>query len=179
VVVLKSIIPNKIHIIGSVGSGKTTLARALSYQLNIPYYELDNVVWRRTKNGDIRNTPKERDEQLYNIVNSNAWIVEGAHHKWVSQSFQKADLIIFLDVSVVKRIVRIIKRFILQLLNLEKANYKPTFKMLMKMFKWTNDFEKDSKSEILRMLKQHEEKLIILKDNTEMKVSRVGLSRLN
>lgn len=51
--------------------------------------------------------------------------------------------------------------------------------MLMKMFKWTNDFEKDSKSEILSMLKQHEEKLIILKDNTEMEVSRVGLSRLN
>lgn len=44
-VVLKSIIPNKIHIIGSVGSGKTTLARALSYQLNIPYYELDNVLF--------------------------------------------------------------------------------------------------------------------------------------
>ncbi len=142
VVVLKSIIPNKIHIIGPVGSGKTTLARELSSQLNIPHYELDNVVWRRTENGDVRNTPKERDEQLYNIVHSNAWIVEGAHHKWVSQSLQKADLIIFLDVSVVKRKARIIKRFMLQLLNLEKTNYTPTFEMFMKMFKWTNDFEK-------------------------------------
>jgi shikimate kinase len=33
----------KIHIIGSVGSGKTTLARTLSSHLNIPFYELDNV----------------------------------------------------------------------------------------------------------------------------------------
>lgn len=127
-VVLKSIIPNKIHIIGSVGSGKTTLARALSYQLNIPYYELDNVVWRRTKNGDIRNTPKERDEQLYNIVNSNAWIVEGAHHKWVSQSFQKADLIIFLDVSVVKRIVRIIKDLFCSYLTWKRLTISPHLK---------------------------------------------------
>lgn len=174
-IVLKSIIPNKIHIIGSVGSGKTTLARELSSQLHIPYYELDNVVWRRTKNGDVRNTPKERDEQLYNIVHSSAWIIEGAHHKWVSQSFQKADLIIFLDVSVSKRKGRIIKRFILQLLNLETANYKPTFEMFMKMFKWTNDFEKSSKKEILNMLRQHKDKLVILKDNTEIELSRIGI----
>ncbi|WP_410982582.1 AAA family ATPase [Bacillus cereus] len=170
---MKSIIHNKIHIIGSVGSGKTTLARELSSQLNIPHYELDNVVWRRTKNGDVRNTPKERDEQLYNIVHSNAWIIEGAHHTWVLQSFQKADLIIFLDVSVAKRKSRIIKRFMLQLLNLEKANYTPTFEMFMKMFKWTNDFEKNSKIEILNMLRQHEDKLYILKDNTESELSRI------
>lgn len=166
-VVLKRKLPNKIHIIGSVGSGKTTLARTLSSKLNIPYYELDNVVWRRSENGDIRNTPEERDEQLHHIVGSNAWIVEGAHHKWVSQSFQNADMIIFLDVSLSKRIYRITKRFILQLLGFEKANYKPTFKMFMKMFKWTRDFERESKAEILHMLRQHNDKLVVLKDNRE------------
>lgn len=44
---LKKNIPNKIHIIGSVGSGKTTLARNLSTTINVPFYELDNVVWKR------------------------------------------------------------------------------------------------------------------------------------
>ncbi|WP_437438798.1 AAA family ATPase [Bacillus rhizoplanae] len=166
-VVLERKLPNKIHIIGSVGSGKTTLARTLSSQLHILYYELDNVVWRRSKNGDIRNTPEERDEQLNDIVSSNAWIVEGAHHKWVSQSFRHADMIIFLDVSLSKRIYRITKRFILQLLRLEKANYKPNFKMFLKMFKWTNDFERESRAEILYMLSQYNDKLFVLKDNGE------------
>ncbi|WP_440338356.1 shikimate kinase [Lysinibacillus sphaericus] len=41
--------PSKIHIIGSVGSGKTTLAKELSAKLNIPYYELDNVVLVKAK----------------------------------------------------------------------------------------------------------------------------------
>ncbi|WP_407639518.1 AAA family ATPase [Bacillus gaemokensis] len=177
-IVLKGTVPSKIHIIGSVGSGKTTLARVLSSQLNIPYYELDNVVWRRTQNGDVRNTTEERDEKLYNIVHSNTWIVEGAHHTWVSQSFQNANVIIFLDVSVSKRMIRIIKRFTLQLLRLEKANYKPTFEMFMKMFKWTNDFERSSKAEILHMLRKHNDKLYILKDNTEAELSRVGISSL-
>ncbi|MFD3449914.1 hypothetical protein ACFDTO_35650 [Microbacteriaceae bacterium 4G12] len=162
---MKRKVPNKIHIIGSVGSGKTTLARTLSLELDIPYYELDNVVWRRSENGDIRNTPEERDKQLNDIVSSNAWIVEGAHHTWVSQSFQHADIIIFLDVALSKRIYRITKRYILQLLGLEKANYRPSFNMFLKMFKWTRDFEKESKAEILHMLREYSDKVVVLKDN--------------
>lgn len=51
---MDSHLPKKIHIIGSVGSGKTTLARTLSSHLNIPFYELDNVVWKRFQSGDVR-----------------------------------------------------------------------------------------------------------------------------
>jgi adenylate kinase family enzyme len=161
-------IPTKIHIIGSVGSGKTTLARALSSKLNIPFYELDNVVWKRFQSGDVRRSEEERDEYLNHIINSDAWIIEGVHHKWVHQGFQNAEWIIFLDTDYSKRIFRIIKRFILQKMGLEKANYKPTFKMFRRMFGWNARFEKESKPEILNILSQYNDKLIILKDNTEI-----------
>nr|WP_079417585.1 hypothetical protein [Paenibacillus ferrarius] len=72
-------IPNKIHIIGSVGSGKTTLARNLSRKISVPYYELDNVVWKRHKSEDIRRSDAERDECLDRIIRSDRWIIEGAH----------------------------------------------------------------------------------------------------
>ncbi|MEH7462273.1 DNA topology modulation protein FlaR [Bacillus thuringiensis] len=173
-VVLTSKLPNKIHIIGSVGSGKTTLARMLSSQLHISYYELDNVVWRRSEKGDIRNTPEERDGQLNDIVISDAWIVEGAHHTWVFQSLQHADIIIFLDVALSKRIYRITKRYILQLLGLEKANYKPSFNMYLKMFKWTRDFERESKAEILHMLREYGDKVVVLKDDGEADMYDIG-----
>ncbi|MDY7045555.1 shikimate kinase [Virgibacillus sp. M23] len=57
-------IPSKIRIIGSVGSGKTTLAKLLAKQLRITYYELDNVVWYRRKTGDIKRTIEERKKIL-------------------------------------------------------------------------------------------------------------------
>jgi adenylate kinase family enzyme len=57
---MDSHLPKKIHIIGSVGSGKTTLARTLSSYLNFPFYELDNVVWIRHQSGDVRRSEKER-----------------------------------------------------------------------------------------------------------------------
>ncbi|MCF6410206.1 AAA family ATPase [Pseudalkalibacillus salsuginis] len=162
-------IPNKIHIIGSVGSGKTTLARTLSNSFNVPFYELDNVVWQRHESGDIRRPDEERDKYLDNIISTERWIIEGSHsHSWVGKSFQTADLIIFLDTPYPKRIQRIIKRFILQKLGLEKANYVPTLSMFRKMFKWNSSFEKESKPEILKMLTDEGFNSIILKDNTNI-----------
>lgn len=166
---MKSKNTKKIHIIGSVGSGKTTLARKLSSMLHLPHYELDNVVWERSETGDIRRTDKDRDAQLNKIMETDEWILEGVHHKWVSPSFQQADMIIFLDTNYTVRNYRIIKRYILQKFSLEKANYKPTFHMFRKMFVWNSTFEKESKPEIMNMLKQHNHKLIVLKDTDEIK----------
>jgi adenylate kinase family enzyme len=157
----------KIHIIGSVGSGKTTLARTLSSKLDIPYYELDNVVWQRAKTGDSRRSEQERDEYLNQIIHSKSWIVEGVHHKWVLPSFQKSDLIIFLDTPLTKRRTRIIKRFFLQKIGAEKANYRPKLTIFKKMFTWNAHFEQVSKPEILNLLQPFTNKLIVLKDNNE------------
>lgn len=160
--------PTKIHIIGSVGSGKTTLAKKLSSQFNVPYYELDNVVWKRSSTGDIRRTDEDRDELLNKIVQSDHWIIEGVHHKWISPSLHNADVIIFLDTDYSIRRYRIIKRFILQKLGLEKANYKPTLKIFKDMFKWNAQFEINSKPEIMNMLSLYENKLVIAKEMSDV-----------
>ncbi|WP_429649374.1 AAA family ATPase [Aeribacillus pallidus] len=125
-----------------MGSGKTTLARTLSSHLNIPFYELDNVVWKRFQSGDVRRSEKERDEYLQNIVRSNAWIIEGVHYEWVLPSFQQAELIIYLDTPYSIRTYQIIKRFVRQKFALEQANYQPTFNIFWKMFQWNSFFER-------------------------------------
>ena len=160
--------PKRIHIIGSVGSGKTTLAKKLSSKLSIPYYELDNIVWKRTKNGDVRNTMEDRDSIFQNIIFNDQWIIEGVHYEWVSKSFEEADIILVLDVPKRKRRYRIMKRFFFQKVGIEKANYKPTFNMLRKMFVWNHNFETIYRPEILFMLKKYKQKVYLLKDNNEI-----------
>lgn len=162
-------VPKKIYIIGSVGSGKSTLARQLSSKLNIPYYELDNVVWQRVENGeDIRNSVEVRDTILNSIVDSDEWIIEGVHYKWVLQGFEKADMIIYLDTDIWKRNFRILKRFVVQKLGFEKGNYKQTFEMLGKMYKWNYNHKNKEKSLILELLESYQNKLLILRDNTDI-----------
>lgn len=160
----------KIHIIGSVASGKTSLASKLSKDFHIPHYELDNVVWKRFQSGDVRRSEKERDAYLSKIITSDSWINEGVHYQWVTESFVHAELIIFLDTRYSKRIYRIIKRFFLQKLGIEKSNYKPSFSMFKRMFRWNRYFEKVSKREIIELLKEFDHKVIIMRDHHELEV---------
>ena len=46
----------KIDIIGSVASGKTTLAKNISLKYQVPHYEKDNIIWQRTDAGDKMRT---------------------------------------------------------------------------------------------------------------------------
>jgi adenylate kinase family enzyme len=162
------IMPKRIHIIGSVGSGKTFLARFLSKQILIPYYQLDNMVWKRTPNGDVRNSDQERDRLLKEIISQESWIVEGAHHKWVSESFEKSDLIIYISPSKLSRDIRVFTRFLKQKFGLERGNYNQSIKVLFKHFKWNKEYDIIKKPEIFIMLKPHMSKVKVIRKNNEI-----------
>ncbi|NRG45372.1 AAA family ATPase [Bacillus sp. CRN 9] len=160
--------PRKIHIIGPVGSGKTTLARQLSAKLSIPFYELDNVAWKRQVSGDIRRPEVDREACLDEIIQSNCWIVEGVHNEeWVFPSFNHAELIIFLNTNYNVRKYRIIKRFFLQKLRIEKSNYTPTVDIFIKMFKWNKYFEEITKPDFLSK-KLYKEKVMMIEKQSEL-----------
>ena len=77
----------KVDIIGSVASGKTTLARQISRRVNVPYYEKDNIVWKRTSDGDVKRSSKDRDEYFNEIISGSEWIVEGSPRESLKESF--------------------------------------------------------------------------------------------
>lgn len=149
----------KILIVGTVGTGKTTLAKKLSKDYNIKYYEIDSIVHDDRQNG------RKREEEEQNIIVKNInknenWIIEGVLRKNLQYLLELADKIIYLDVPKYKRNIRILKRYIKQKLKLEKSNYKPDIKMLKMMFKWSNDFEKNKK-ELENLLLKYKNKLEI------------------
>ncbi|WP_430788296.1 AAA family ATPase [Virgibacillus flavescens] len=167
----------KIHIIGSVGSGKTTFARRLSEKTGIACFELDNVVWKRRENEeihDVKRTPEERDNYFATLLNREAWIIEGVHSfDWVMKSIQEADVILVIDTKYFVRIYRIIRRYLLQKLGREKANYVPSLKIFWKMFKWNHQFEKE-KVAILKKLEMYNDNVVSLPNNKALEKYLVG-----
>ncbi|MBC1533776.1 shikimate kinase [Listeria seeligeri] len=159
----------KIRIIGSVGSGKTTLAKKLSEMEGIPYFETDRIVWKREQI-EVRRTESEKNELLKQIINQPNWIIEGVHiEPWAMDSFTQADIIIFLDLP--KRQIRyqLIKRQIKQLLRIESAHYTIRLKMLKQMFYWDNLFDNKTKPIIQNKRMEELQKWLTIKKKSEIK----------
>lgn len=149
----------KIWIIGAVASGKSTLATALSKYMKIKQYELDNLVHIRKPTGDIRRPDSERDEIFNNIMNDDSWIIEGVYRKCFNSALSHSDCILIMDTPSKTRKLRIIFRWIKQVLNIEHSNYRPTFKMLRSMYRWSDGYDK-SYNDFLATLEPYKDKVI-------------------
>ncbi|MWC29376.1 hypothetical protein [Paenibacillus sp. MMS18-CY102] len=151
----------KIFIIGIVASGKTTLAKRLSNEMNIPWYELDCIVHHETATERYKRTASEQVEVINQIDREGSWIFEGTDRESYQCLFEMADIILFLDPPLWKRRARILLRFLKQNLGLEKCHYQPDIKMLRMMYKWTQDFER-SRESFEEKLRLYERKVIRL-----------------
>lgn len=136
---------SKIYIVGSVASGKTTLAKKLSKEMKIPHYELDCIIHVKTENGGYKRTPEEQVQEIKRIDELGDWIIEGTLRSSCHCLLEMADKIIFLDTPLWLRKCRILTRFIKQQLHIEPCHYKSDFNMLRLMYKWTDDFENNRK----------------------------------
>lgn len=120
----------KIYIIGSVSSGKSTLAKKLSKAIDIPYISLDEVVYISDKTnpwGNRKRQVEERDKLFYSIMQQPKWIIEDAGRSCFEKGLNKADIIVLLEIPTKIRNYRIIKRWIKQRLGIKKCIYNPRY----------------------------------------------------
>jgi adenylate kinase family enzyme len=97
----------KIVIIGSPGSGKSTFARKLRSILNIKVYHLDRFFWQRDWERKSKDT---RIDILQNLIREKQWIIDGTYLTTSELHLEAADTIIFLDIDPLMCLQRIIKR---------------------------------------------------------------------
>jgi len=94
----------KIMLIGSGGSGKSTLSKKIGEILNVPVYHLDQIFW---KPGWGPTPEKEWDNLLRELVKKEKWIIDGNYSKTLDIRLKEADTVIFLDMPRYLTIYRI------------------------------------------------------------------------
>lgn len=155
----------KILILGVVASGKTTLAKRMSEENNIDYYEIDSIIKNYEKG--IRRTDEEQQEEIAKINKQSSWIIEGTLNENMYNLLKMADIIIYLNTPINVRKRRLFFDFIKQKLKIEECDYKPNIKTLKEIYKQTDEEEKE-KDKLKNALLRYEQKVIVLKDANQI-----------
>ena len=159
----------KIHIIGCSGSGKTYLAKHLSKKHQIPHIDLDDIQWDNASGSyGVKNPVEKRIELLDEALKNESWIIEGVYFSWVENSFKNADIIYFIDVPRRVYRYRIIKRFILRKLGIERGK-KESLSSVKALLKWTDTFQSENVPQIKKMLLPYSDKVHYLKSKRDIK----------
>ncbi len=93
----------RIHVTGNAGAGKTTLARRLSADLDIPVRHVDTVLW---KPGWSKVSREELAAALDEMTASEEWIIDGV----APVIRERADVVVYLSTPRWLCLCRVIKR---------------------------------------------------------------------
>jgi len=97
----------RVMIFGGAGSGKSTLARSLGKIIGLPVVHIDTIYW--LPNWTMR--PREEIGHLTTeVANQDEWIFEGNYSETMAYRAERADMLIFLDISTPRRLWRILTR---------------------------------------------------------------------
>ena len=99
----------KILIVGTTGSGKTTLAVRISEKLGLPQVELDALYWAP---GWQKNESFE--DEIATILLQEEWVIEGWFGDVARQAWAKADLVIWMHPYFIVNLKNLINRTLIR-----------------------------------------------------------------
>lgn len=98
---------HRICIIGNSGSGKSTLAKALGEKLKLPVFHLD----REMLTGNFEKLPSDKYQKAHaDLIEKEDWVIDGNYKKAIPARLKRATLVVFLDVSRLVTVPRLMRR---------------------------------------------------------------------
>lgn len=99
--------PKRILIYGVTGSGKTTLAKAVSEATGIPWHSVDDLTWEANW---VQVPDEVQRERIQSICDQDRWILDTAYGKWRDIPIPRAELIVGLDYPRWVSLSRLVRR---------------------------------------------------------------------
>ncbi len=104
-----TILGQRINIVGTSGSGKTSVGTAIAEVLGCPFIELDALAW-------LPGWTNRPEEELRHLVDVNtcgpAWVVDGNCGKVRDIVWQRADTVVWLDYRFLMVFIQLMRRTI-------------------------------------------------------------------
>ena len=156
----------RILVIGSPGSGKSTLSRKLSERLNIPCIHLDRLFWKP----NWISTPKEEFDKLIQLeLEKDSWIIDGNYKRTLNMRLKYADTVIWLDYPRIICIWRVWFRHGKTRPDMTENCEEKRDKEFFEFLKYIWNFKKEQNEIIQNMLSKNNIKTIIIHNDRQLK----------
>lgn len=101
--------PRRVHIIGSSGTGTTTLGRAVAAAWSVPHADTDDYFWVPTTPAyTTKREPADRLRLMRELfVDRDAWVLSGSLMGWGDPLVAHFDAVVFLSVDPEVRLERL------------------------------------------------------------------------
>ena len=97
----------RINVVGTCGSGKTTVGRQLAQRLGTRFVEMDALAWR----ADWRLAPDEEIRaSLDEATQADSWVVDGNYSRFRNLLWTRADTVVWLDYSFGRTFLQLLRR---------------------------------------------------------------------
>jgi adenylate kinase family enzyme len=100
----------RISVVGTTGTGKTTLAKALAGQLGLPYIGLDALNWQPGWADLSRIDPDEFVRRVTLAIAAEVWVLDGAYGLVRDLVWRRATHLVWLDYDRPVIMYRVIRR---------------------------------------------------------------------
>jgi adenylate kinase family enzyme len=97
----------RVLVIGSGGSGKTTFARRLAERTGLPLIHLDAIYWRP---GWQPTPADEWREIVEQVISRDSWIIDGNYGGTLDLRLEACDTVVFLDIPRLICLWRVLRR---------------------------------------------------------------------
>jgi adenylate kinase family enzyme len=166
----------RVLVIGSGGSGKSTVAAQLGELTGLEVNHLDKFYW---SPGWVKPAPDEWIKTVTELVARDSWIIDGNYSGTLELRMRQCDAIVFLDLPRVLCLWRIVKRFFLY-----RDGNRPDMAegcretLDLKFVSWVWNYHRRSRPKVIRLVQEYAEgrQIFWLRSRSEVKKF---LSQLN
>lgn len=160
----------KILIIGSGGSGKTTLANRLGDKTGIEVIHLDALYWRPNW---VRTEEAQWQKTISELITGDSWIMDGNYSRTMEMRVAASDTVIFLDLPRTVCLWRISKR-VLRHYGKNRPDVAPgcneTFDL--EFVSWIWNYPKRTKPKVVSLLNKFQNEIKVITLNSVKEVER-------
>ena len=97
----------RINVVGTSGSGKSTFARQLARLLQLPYCEMDALFW---KPGWKQDSDAEFFRKVEEVCSQPRWVLDGNYTRSLPIKWKSVQLVVWLDAPFLPTVLRVTAR---------------------------------------------------------------------